>query len=125
MMGKKVGGWCVLRLHVCVCVRLCVCDGRLFSVLLIPQTTSKPEPTLRGPLSEEEGDFEAHLSSLCQGASFNPGTFLPSLTHTHTHTKSDTHSIAFLSSASNENPKDLHDTNNSTQHCVLGETVCP
>lgn len=95
----------------------------MFSVLFITETTSEPEPALRRTLSGEERDFKAHLSSFCQGASFNPGTFLPSLAHTNTH--SDTHSIAFLSSVSNETPTDLYDTNNSTQRSLLCDTVRP
>ncbi len=45
--------------------------------------------------------------------------------HTHTNTHSDTHSIAFLSSVSNETPTDLYDTNDNTQLSLLCDTVRP
>lgn len=104
--------------HFCVCARPCVCvsvwDGRLWSVLLIGETASKPEPALRKTLTRDEGRF---LKLICPlYASLHHSKQIQTQTDTQWHTQS--------SSVSNESPEDLSD-NNSTHICFFSNPGPP
>lgn len=117
--GRLVCAWGEVRRacwHFCVCARPCVCERVRWEAvecftycrnsLKARTSTQENTDTRRGAI------FKAHLSTLCQFASFKTETPPPWYRHKHTqwHTQS--------SSVSNESPEDLSD-NNSTQICFF------